>query len=97
MEERKSLAFGDLSKRTFPRARTAQCLPPQQERDDVPASVPALLVTGESNRPTRSEIRISLQSRPRGGGTNTLGLSQQSPLRIGCRSPHSLYSRPPAG
>ena len=54
MEERKSLAFGDLSKRTYPRARTAQCLPPQQVKDYVPASASALIVTGESNHPTQS-------------------------------------------
>ena len=46
MEERKSLAFGDLSKRTFPRARTAQCLPPQQVRDYVPASAPLSSLRG---------------------------------------------------
>ena len=65
MEERKSLAFGDLSKRTYPRARTAQCLPPQQVKDYVPASASALIVTGESNHPTQYKTRICLQCRSR--------------------------------
>ena len=61
MEKRVSLAVGDLSRRTFPRARTAQCLPPHRrrnrvidrhnERVDAPADKPSSMRGNRTARP----------------------------------------------
>ena len=61
MERRVSLAVGDLSRRTCPWARTAQCLPPQKERMAVPADQLSSIRGNRTARP-EPQFRISLQA-----------------------------------